>query len=136
FPHLLKLIEQVEFDTIYHEHYSYFSLHAIEQVFGRHGLRIHDLEELQTHGGSLRIFASHGARTELRDSARLQSLRAREAAAGLGSLDAYGRFAERVEECRRSLREFLAQTKHEGKTVAAYGAAAKGNTLLNYCGVT
>ncbi|MGO9424386.1 MAG: methyltransferase domain-containing protein [Steroidobacteraceae bacterium] len=136
FPHVLKLIEQVEFDTIYHEHYSYFSLHAIEQVFGRHGLRIHDVEELQTHGGSLRIFASHSARADVQDSARLQSLRAREAAAGLGGLDAYYRFAERVEGCRRSLREFLAQTKREGKTVAGYGAAAKGNTLLNYCGVT
>jgi SAM-dependent methyltransferase len=136
FPHVLKLIEQVEFDTIYHEHYSYFSLHAIEQVFARHGLRIHDVEELQTHGGSLRIFASHSARADVQDSARLQSLRAREAAAGLGGLDAYCRFAERVERCRRSLREFLAQTKREGKTVAGYGAAAKGNTLLNYCGVT
>jgi len=136
FPHVLKLIERVEFDTIYHEHYSYFSLHAIEQVFARHGLRIHDVEELQTHGGSLRIFASHSARADMQDSARLQSLRAREAAAGLGGLDAYCRFAERVEGCRRSLREFLAQTRREGKTVAGYGAAAKGNTLLNYCGVT
>lgn len=136
FPHVLKLIEQVEFDTIYHEHYSYLSLHAIEQVFGRHGLRIHDAEELQTHGGSLRIFASHSARAEVQDSARLRSLRAREAAAGLSGLDAYSRFAERVEACRRSLREFLAQAKREGKMVAAYGAAAKGNTLLNYCGVT
>ncbi len=136
FPHVLKLIEQVEFDTIYHEHYSYFSLYAIEQVFGRHGLRIHDVEELPTHGGSLRIFASHGARAEVRDSDRLRNLRARETAAGLSGLDAYSRFAEQVEACRRSLLEFLAQAKREGKTVAAYGAAAKGNTLLNYCAVT
>ncbi len=136
FPHVLNLIEQVEFDTIYHEHYSYFSLYAIERVFGRHGLRIHDVEELPTHGGSLRIFASHDARTEVQDSARLRNLRAREAAAGLSDLDAYSRFTERVEACRRSLREFLAQARREGKTVAAYGAAAKGNTLLNYCGVT
>jgi len=136
FPHLLKLIEQVEFDTIYHEHYSYFSLYAIEQVFGRHGLRIHDVEELPTHGGSLRIVACHGTRAEPQDSARLRALRAQEAAAGVSDLDSYSRFAERVQACRRSLREFLAQAKREGKKVAAYGAAAKGNTLLNFCGVT
>jgi len=86
FPHLLKLIEQVEFDTIYHEHYSYISLLAIEQVFGRHGLRIHDVEELPTHGGSLRIFAAHAARADLEDSAALRALRAQEAAAGLDVL--------------------------------------------------
>jgi hypothetical protein len=136
FPHLLKLIEHVEFDTIYHEHYSYISLYAIEQVFGRHGLRIHDAEELPTHGGSLRIFACHTARAALKDSAQLSTLRAQEAAAGLGDLDTFLRFAERVEACRRSLLDFLAQAKREGKVVAAYGAAAKGNTLLNFCGLT
>jgi SAM-dependent methyltransferase len=136
FPHLLKLIEQVEFDTIYHEHYSYISLYAIERVFGRHGLRIYDAEELPTHGGSLRIFASHAGRADLRDSAALLSLRAQEAAAGLADLDTYLRFAERVEACRRSVLAFFAQTKRESKVVAAYGAAAKGNTLLNFCGVT
>jgi hypothetical protein len=136
FPHLLKLIEHVEFDTIYHEHYSYISLYAIEQVFGRHGLRIYDVEELPTHGGSLRIFASHADRVELHDSALLRTLRAREAAAGLDDLHTYLRFAERVEACRRSLLDFLAKAKREGKVVAAYGAAAKGNTLLNFCGVT
>jgi SAM-dependent methyltransferase len=136
FPHVLKLIEQVEFDTIYHEHYSYISLYAIEQVFGRHGLRIYDAEELPTHGGSLRIFASHADRTDLEDSAVLCALRAQEAAAGLSELDTYLRFAERVEACRRSLLDFFAQAKRQGKVVAAYGAAAKGNTLLNFCGVT
>jgi hypothetical protein len=136
FPHLLKLIEQVEFDTIYHEHYSYISLYAIEQVFGRHGLRIHDAEQLPTHGGSLRIFASHAARADLRDSAALQSLRTQEAAAGLADLGTYRRFAERVEACRRSVLDFLAQTKRDAKSVAAYGAAAKGNTLLNFCAAT
>jgi SAM-dependent methyltransferase len=136
FPHLLKLIEQVEFDTIYHEHYSYISLYAIERVFGRHGLRIYDAEEFTTHGGSLRIFASHAGRADLRDSAALLSLRAQEAAAGLADLDTYLRFAERVEACRRSVLAFFAQTKRESKVVAAYGAAAKGNTLLNFCGVT
>jgi len=136
FPHLLKLIEQVEFDTIYHEHYSYISLLAIEQVFGRHGLRIHDVEELPTHGGSLRIFAAHAARADLEDSAALRALRAQEAAAGLDDLGTYARFAARVEACRRSLLDFFARAKREGKRVAAYGAAAKGNTLLNFCGAT
>jgi len=136
FPHLLELIEHVEFDTIYHEHYSYISLYAIEQVFSRHGLRLYDAERLPTHGGSLRIFASHANRANLDDSALLRRLRAEEDAAGLADLATYLRFAERVENCRRSLLEFLARAKREGKVVAAYGAAAKGNTLLNFCGVT
>src|SRR5579859_6131857 len=136
FPHLLTLIEHVEFDTIYHEHYSYISLVALEQVFGRHGLRIYDVEKLPTHGGSLRIFASHAGRTGIDDSAALQAVRREEAAAGLADLDTYLRFAERVDDCRRALRDFLAAAKREGKTVAAYGAAAKGNTLLNFCGLT
>jgi hypothetical protein len=136
FPHLLELVAHVEFDTIYHEHYSYFSLYSIEQVFIRHGLRIYDVERLPTHGGSLRIFASHASRPELTDSAALRELRAQEAAAGLADLSTYMRFAERVESCRQSLLAFLAAAKREGRSVAAYGAAAKGNTLLNFCGVT
>jgi SAM-dependent methyltransferase len=136
FPHLLELIEQVEFDTIYHEHYSYFSLYAIEQVFERHALRIHDLERLPTHGGSLRIFAAHASRPDLEDTAALRAVRAQEDAAGLADLGTYLRFAARVESCRQSLLEFLARARREGKSVAAYGAAAKGNTLLNFCGVT
>jgi hypothetical protein len=136
FPHLLELIEHVEFDTIYHEHYSYISLHAIEQVFSRHGLRIYDVERLPTHGGSLRIYAAHSSRPDLEDSSLLRTLRTQESAAGLTDLHAYLLFAERVENCRRSLLAFLAEARREGKTVAAYGAAAKGNTLLNFCGVT
>jgi SAM-dependent methyltransferase len=136
FPHLLELIEHVEFDTIYHEHYSYISLYAIEQVFGRHGLRLYDLEQLPTHGGSLRIFAAHSHRGGLEDSASLRKVRAQESAAGLADLSTYLKFAERVENCRRSMLEFLRQAKREGKVVAAYGAAAKGNTLLNFCAVT
>jgi SAM-dependent methyltransferase len=136
FPHLLELLERVEFDTIYHEHYSYFSLYAIEQVFRRHGLRLYDAEALSTHGGSLRVFASHSHRADLDDSAMLRELRAKESAAGLADLATYLRFAERVEDCRISLLEFIARAKHEGKTVAAYGAAAKGNTLLKFCGLT
>lgn len=136
FPHLRKLIENVEFDTIYHEHYSYLSLMAVEHVFARHGLRLYDVEELPTHGGSLRIFATHAQRPGLPDSDSLQALRAEEAAAGLSEPDTYRRFADRVEACRRSLRDFLARAQRESKRVAAYGAAAKGNTLLNFCGVT
>jgi hypothetical protein len=136
FPHLLELIKHVEFDTIYHEHYSYISLYAIEQVFRRHGLRLYDVERLPTHGGSLRIFAAHSKRSDLEDSASLHKLRAEESAAGLADLATYLRFSERVENCRRSLLEFLSQARREGKTVAAYGAAAKGNTLLNFCAVT
>jgi SAM-dependent methyltransferase len=136
FPHLLKLIEHVEFDTIYHEHYSYLSLTAAEHLFARHGLSIYDAEEMPTHGGSLRIFAAHARDTELTDSVALHRLRAQEAAAGLGELDTYRRFADRVQACRRSLLDFLARAKREAKRVAAYGAAAKGNTLLNFCGVT
>jgi len=135
FPHLLKLIEHVEFDTIYHEHYSYISLYAIERVFARHALSIYDVEELPTHGGSLRIFASPESRAP-GESAALAALKAREAAAGLADLATYTGFAERVEACRRSLLEFLASAKRESRTVAAYGAAAKGNTLLNFCGAT
>jgi SAM-dependent methyltransferase len=136
FPHLLELVKHVEFDTIYHEHFSYFSVYAIEQVFSRHGLRIYDVERLPTHGGSLRIFAAHAARTDLKDSATLLEVRAQESAAGLQDLGTYAKFSKRVEECRDSLLAFLATARREGKRIAAYGAAAKGNTLLNFCGVT
>jgi SAM-dependent methyltransferase len=136
FPHLLKLLEHVEFDTIYHEHYSYISLYAIEQVFGRYGLRIYDVDELPTHGGSLRIYASHVVREGLTDSAALKRVRAEEALAGVADSHTYWQFAERVEACRTSVREFLRGAKAAGKTVAGYGAAAKGNTLMNFCGLS
>ena len=135
FPHLLTLIEQVAFDTIYHEHYSYISLFAIERVFARHGLRLYDVEELPTHGGSLRIFASPAGRATPDASAALLAVRAKEAAAGLPDTRIYAQFAQRVEACRASMLEFVAAAKRRGKTVAAYGAAAKGNTLLNFCGL-
>jgi SAM-dependent methyltransferase len=135
FPHLLKLIENVEFDTIYHEHYSYISLHSIERVFKRHGLTLYDVEELATHGGSLRIFASLSTRPGMEERAALAEVRAREAAAGLTQRETYIRFAARVEECRRSVLAFFVQAKQQGKSVSAYGAAAKGNTLLNFCGL-
>src|ERR1700727_1024130 len=134
FPHLLELIEHVEFDTIYHEHFSYFSVYAIERVFARHGLRLYDVERLPTHGGSLRIFAAHAARTDLKDSASLSEVRAQEKAAGLEDLATYLKFSKRVEECRDSLLAFLAAAKREGKRVVAYGAAAKGKKRLNFRG--
>ncbi len=136
FPHLLRLIEHVEFDTIYHEHFSYISLLAIEKVLSANGLRLYDVEELSTHGGSLRVFGTHAARPGFADSAALRQVRAQEAAAGLDDVATYAKFQERIEACRDSLLTFLGRAKAEGKTVAAYGAAAKGNTLLNYCGVT
>jgi len=135
FPHLLRLIENAEFDTIYHEHFSYISLYAIERVFSLRGLHIFDVEELPTHGGSLRIYAAHTARG-LEDSGALRRVRAAEMRAGLADLDAYRRFSERVAACRSSLLEFLTRAKAADKVVAAYGAAAKGNTLLNFCGLT
>jgi SAM-dependent methyltransferase len=136
FPHVLELIEHVQFDTIYHEHYSYFSLYAIERVFERHGLRIYDVETLPTHGGSLRIFAAHAWRPDIGEGTCLLDVRAREQAAGLSERSTYQRFAQRVDECRTSLRNFLAAAKRASKVVAGYGAAAKGNTLLNFCEVT
>lgn len=135
FPHLLNLIEQVQFDTIYHEHYSYLSLLAAEKIFAAHGLRVFDVEELPTHGGSLRLYVCHRG-ADHADTVGLARIRKKEAAAGLDSLAAYDNFAPRVKAVRDELRGFLVAAKADGKTVCAYGAAAKGNTLLNYCGIT
>jgi SAM-dependent methyltransferase len=135
FPHLLNLIEQVQFDTIYHEHYSYLSLLAVERVLRANGLRPFDVELLATHGGSLRLFCAHEGAGHAETGA-LADLRAREAAAGLGRLETYQGFTARVEAVRAAFLDYLAQARAEGRTVAAYGAAAKGNTFLNYCGVT
>lgn len=135
FPHLLNLIEQVQFDTIYHEHYSYLSLLTAEKIFSAHGMRVFDVEELSTHGGSLRLFVCHRDAGHA-DAPGLAKVRAKESAAGLNTLAAYDDFAPRVAAVRNELRGFLAATKADGKKVCAYGAAAKGNTLLNYCGVT
>ena len=135
FPHLLRLMEEDQFDTIYHEHYSYFSFTTVRRVFSAHGLTLFDVEELPTHGGSLRIYARHDRDDSKPVGERVRELLAREEAAGLTSLDAYRSFTERVERVKRGLLRFLIQAKEEGKTIAAYGAPAKGNTLLNYCGV-
>jgi 2-polyprenyl-3-methyl-5-hydroxy-6-metoxy-1,4-benzoquinol methylase len=134
FPHILHLIDQCQFDTIYHEHYSYLSLLVVEALLARHGMRVFDVQELPTHGGSLRVFAAlNGASyTELEG---LRRVRAKETAYGLGSLDAYKNFEPKVLEVKRQLLSFLERARAEGKTVVAYGAAAKGNTLLNYCGI-
>ncbi|MFL6196446.1 MAG: methyltransferase domain-containing protein [Thermoanaerobaculia bacterium] len=139
FPHLLRLMAEDQFDTIYHEHYSYFSFATVRKVFAAHGLTLFDVEELPTHGGSLRIYARHEARHEA-DAAkpvgeRVADLLAREEAAGLGRLETYSAFTGRVERVKRGLLRFLIQAKEEGKSIAGYGAPAKGNTLLNYCGV-
>ena len=135
FPHLLRLIEETEFDTIYHEHFSYFSALTVERVFAAHGLRLFDVEELPTHGGSLRIYAAHAERGSHEDTGRVEELIGRERAAGLEDLATYSHFRERVRAVRQGLREFLEAARTEGRSVAAYGAAAKGVTLLNYCGI-
>jgi SAM-dependent methyltransferase len=134
FPHLLKLIAGRQFDTIYHEHYSYLSLHALLPVFERAGLRVFDIERLDTHGGSLRVFAClAGARH--RQEAGVAACLADEAAAGLLRLSTYTDFGASVRASKRALLSFLIGAKNRGQQIAAYGAAAKGNTLLNYCGV-
>ncbi|HEY2658086.1 MAG TPA: class I SAM-dependent methyltransferase [Caulobacteraceae bacterium] len=134
FPHLLRLIEANYFDTIYHEHYSYLSLLSVERLLSRHGLAVFDVEELATHGGSLRVFVSHvGAHGEASD--RVESFRAREEAAGLDHLTAYADFADRVRATKRDFLRLLIGLKDQGARIVAYGAPAKGNTLLNYCGV-
>ncbi|CAM5767028.1 SAM-dependent methyltransferase [Labrys miyagiensis] len=135
FPHVLNLIEKVQFDTIYHEHFSYLSLVTVEKVFEAVGLKAIDVEELPTHGGSLRLFASPVASSH-RPSSRLNVLRAKEHAAGLDTLSGYEGFAAKVAEVKRGFLDFLARAKSQNKKIAAYGAAAKGNTFLNFCGAT
>jgi len=135
FPHLLRLIDENQFDTIYHEHFSYFSLMVAQQIFAAHGLILFDVEELWTHGGSLRIYARHAEDTSRPTGPRVAALLAREKAAGLDRLERYSAFTEQVEETKRKLLQFLITARREGKTVAGYGAPGKGNTLLNYCGI-
>jgi SAM-dependent methyltransferase len=135
FPHLLSQIQNRQFDTIYHEHFSYLSLTAARTIMTAHGLRIFDVEELATHGGSLRLHTCHATNTDRPDTARVADLIAREAAAGLGDLETYRRFAEGAIAVKCDLLDFLIKARRDGKTVAGYGAPAKGNTLLNYCGI-
>ncbi len=135
FPHLSRLMEESQFDTIYHEHFSYFSFLTVEKIFQEHGLAIFDVEELWTHGGSLRIFACHSDNTSKEMSQRTADLRATETAAGFGELDAHLTFEPKVRSIKWRILDFLISAKREGKSVAGYGAPGKGNTLLNYCGI-
>ena len=135
FPHLLELIRNNQFDTIYHEHFCYFSLSAVERVFASHGLAVFDVQELTTHGGSLRIFGKH-AEDEMKPvSHNVAAMLCREKDAGLSRLETYRGFRTRVCDIKCALLEFLIQCRREGKSVVGYGAPAKGNTLLNYCGI-
>jgi SAM-dependent methyltransferase len=135
FPHLLNLVREVQFDTIYHEHYCYFSLLAVERAFARHGLRVFDVETLPTHGGSLRVLACRADGAPRAEEPGLARVRAAERAAGLDRVEAYAGFQAKVDAVRDALLAFLRRARAEGRKVAAYGAAAKGNTLLNYCGI-
>lgn len=134
FPHLLRLMEENQFDTIYHEHFSYFSFCTAKQIFAAHGIALFDVEELPTHGGSLRIFGRHADDTSKAITSRVSELEEKEAAAGLEKLESYCFFAEKVKRVKRELLRFLIRAKEEGKSVVGYGAPGKGNTLLNYCG--
>jgi len=135
FPHLLELMQHNQFDTIYHEHFSYFSFTTVTEVFRHHGLTLFDVERLPTHGGSLRIYGRHAEDTSRPVSARTLELLALEERSGLRSLETYTAFAEQVRETKRALLEFLIDAKRAGKRIVGYGAPGKGNTLLNYCGI-
>lgn len=134
FPHLLNLIKENQFDTIYHEHFSYLSLYTLLQVFDKQGLKIYDVEKLSTHGGSLRIYATHIA-NKIIIKENVQKLLEEEKVFGLLNMDKYTTFQEKANKVKYDLLEFLLQAKKEKKKVVAYGAAAKGNTLLNYAGI-
>ena len=135
FPHLLRLLEGNQFDTIYHEHFSYFSLSTCVDLFSRHGLEVFDVEELPTHGGSLRVFLHHIEDDSHRPTNRVDVVLAAESDAALSSDSTYLEFGRRIEEVKRSLLSELISIKGRGETIAGYGAAGKGNTLLNYCGI-
>jgi hypothetical protein len=135
FPHLLQLFAQNQFDTIYHEHFCYFSLISAEAIFAAHEMTIFDVEELWTHGGSLRIYARPSADESRPVSERVLALRQREVDAGLRDIATYTAFELRVRETKRKLLELLIEAKRAGKTIVGYGAPGKGNTLLNYCGI-
>ena len=135
FPHIMCLVAENQFDTIYHEHFSYFSFITAEKIFAAHGLRLFDVEELPTHGGSLRIYACHDANSSKQLSERAIELRKRELQAGLTDMAYYSSFGEQVKQTKRKLLDFLIEAKEDGKTIVGYGAPGKGNTLLNYCGI-
>ena len=135
FPHLVRLVEGNQFDTIYHEHFSYLTLHTAADVLGRHGLAVFDVAELPTHGGSLRVFAQHVATGRQPVTPAVAALLEREAAAGYTTLDGHRAFGPRVEATKRALLAFLIAEREAGRRIVAYGAPGKGNTLLNFCGI-
>ncbi len=135
FPHLLRLMQEKSWDTIYHEHFSYLSFLAASRVFAAHRLRLFDVEELPTHGGSLRIYGAHHDDTAKPETKRAAALRERERAAGFEELATYTGYAANVADDKRQILGFLIALKNQGRRLAAYGAPAKGNTLLNYCGL-
>lgn len=135
FPHLMKLIEENQFDTIYHEHFSYLSLFTVRQIFAHHGMTVFDVEELPSHGGSLRIYARHTEDETRPETDSITNLIKREEAFGINNMEMYKAFEENVKETKRKLLNFLIEAKRSGKTVVGYGAPGKGNTLLNYCGI-
>ncbi len=135
FPHLMRLMEENQFDTIYHEHFSYFSFITAEKIFAAHGLTLFDVEEIPTHGGSLRIYACHAEDATKPLTPRAIELKAREETAGFTHMETYALFGEQVKETKRKLLDFLITAKRDGKIIVGYGAPGKGNTLLNYCGI-
>lgn len=135
FPHLMQLMAENQFDTIYHEHFSYFSFSSVRNVFSAHGLTLFDVEELPTHGGSLRIYARHTEDSSKTVTDHVKDLLEREEKAGFLTLPYYMTFAQKVLKTKLGIFDFLVQAKKEGKTIVGYGAPAKGNTLLNYCGI-
>ncbi len=135
FPHLLCVMEQNQFDTIYHEHYSYFSLITIKRLFEAHNLKLFDAERLQTHGGSLRVYACHEENKDRAISRRVEDICLLEEKSGLTEIAAYEAFSEKVKAVKRAILKFMVEIKEQGCTIAGYGAPAKGNTLLNYCGI-
>jgi hypothetical protein len=135
FPHLMQLMDKVEFDTIYHEHFSYFSFITVQKAFDKHGLTLFDVEEIPTHGGSLRIYVRHTEDSSKPVGQRVFDLLAKEEVAGFTCLEHYLSFSEKVQQAKFSLLAFLIAAKQETKSVVGYGAPAKGNTLLNYCGI-
>jgi SAM-dependent methyltransferase len=135
FPHVMRLIEGNQFDTVYHEHFGYFSLHTTRDIFRHHGLELFDVQELPTHGGSLRVFARHAADGTKPMTDAVPELLQREDAFGLTGPDRYAQFAAQVAETKRAILDLLIDLKRAGKRIAGYGAPGKGNTLLNYCGI-
>ncbi len=135
FPHLMRLVADNQFDTIYHEHFSYFSFLTVRRVFAEHGLKLFDLEELPTHGGSLRIYGAHADDDGKPESDRAIELAERERQAGYEEINTYRQYAQRVQDEKRAILSFLIDLKRANQSIAGYGAPAKGNTLLNFCGV-